>query len=345
MKNNFIDDVEYLKFNFFRYLRNIPEGEILSSLPQEAVITGSGRAALRLIFEYYRSKGIISDRNDAVLVPSWMCQSVLQTMHKFSHPVTKFYEGVKGVLVYHQYGYPQKIDEISSICEKKKLFMIEDCAHAWQSSFKGKRLGTFGHASIFSFSKFFSSVQGGALVTSDDDLISFAKKRINGSKYSGITFAGRWFYEYFSHKLPEGFFSALMEMSYALTDRAVKAKQISIKVMGNELRNGALTKRADNYRQILSAFGNKDDYFLGLDKLDILPYRVPFFADENVLDNIANALKKENVFTAVYNFDVNRNVFDPVFKKCVLLPVHQGIDAERLEKILQTVRQQLKGNG
>jgi len=115
--------------------------------------------------------------------------------------------------------------------------------------------------------------------------------------------------------------------------------------MGNELRNGALTKRADNYRQILSAFGNKDDYFLGLDKLDILPYRVPFFADENVLDNIANALKKENVFTAVYNFDVNRNVFDPVFKKCVLLPVHQGIDAERLEKILQTVRQQLKGNG
>jgi dTDP-4-amino-4,6-dideoxygalactose transaminase len=51
----------------------------------------------------------------------------------------------------HLYGLSCDMDPILSIARKKKLAVIEDCAHSLGATYKGQSVGTFGDASFFSF--------------------------------------------------------------------------------------------------------------------------------------------------------------------------------------------------
>lgn len=57
----------------------------------------------------------------------------------------------KAILPVHLYGNPVEIDTIKDICKKYGLFLVEDAAQAHGSSFKDKKLGTFGDLGCFSF--------------------------------------------------------------------------------------------------------------------------------------------------------------------------------------------------
>ena len=78
----------------------------------------------------------------------------------------------KAVLVQHTFGLPADIEKIQEICTKHNLILLEDCAHALGATYKGKKVGTFGKVSFFSFSrdKVISSVYGGMAVTNDGKL-------------------------------------------------------------------------------------------------------------------------------------------------------------------------------
>ena len=75
----------------------------------------------------------------------------------------------KAVIMVHLYGMPAKIDEITAVCKKYNIFLIEDAAEALGSSYKGKKCGTFGDLSILSFNgnKIITTSGGGALVCRD----------------------------------------------------------------------------------------------------------------------------------------------------------------------------------
>jgi dTDP-4-amino-4,6-dideoxygalactose transaminase len=59
-----------------------------------------------------------------------------------------------------------------AIARKHKIQVLEDCCQADGGSFKGKRLGSWGHAGAYSFNDFkiMSAGEGGALVTNDDKM-------------------------------------------------------------------------------------------------------------------------------------------------------------------------------
>ena len=78
----------------------------------------------------------------------------------------------KVLMVQHTFGLPAEMNEILEICQKNNLILIEDCAHSLGAEYYGKKVGTFGRASFFSFSrdKVISSVYGGMAVTNDDEL-------------------------------------------------------------------------------------------------------------------------------------------------------------------------------
>jgi dTDP-4-amino-4,6-dideoxygalactose transaminase len=57
----------------------------------------------------------------------------------------------KAIIVVHLYGQPAHITRLRSICNKRGLFLIEDCAQAHLTLENGKAVGTFGHAGAFSF--------------------------------------------------------------------------------------------------------------------------------------------------------------------------------------------------
>ena len=84
----------------------------------------------------------------------------------------------KVVMVQHTFGLPADIDEILEICQQNNLILIEDCAHSLGAVYKGKKVGTFGKAAFFSFSrdKVISSVYGGIAVTNDEFLAEKLKK-------------------------------------------------------------------------------------------------------------------------------------------------------------------------
>lgn len=60
-------------------------------------------------------------------------------------------ERTKAVIVVHLYGQPCDMDPIVSLVNERKIILIEDCAQAHGAMYKGKKIGTFGVASGFSF--------------------------------------------------------------------------------------------------------------------------------------------------------------------------------------------------
>jgi len=78
----------------------------------------------------------------------------------------------KAVMAVHLYGHPCPMDELVEICKENGLFLIEDCAEAMGTTYKGKHVGTFGDISTFSFfgNKTITTGEGGMVVTNDHTL-------------------------------------------------------------------------------------------------------------------------------------------------------------------------------
>jgi dTDP-4-amino-4,6-dideoxygalactose transaminase len=79
----------------------------------------------------------------------------------------------KGIIPVHLYGSPADIVEINRIAKKHNLFVVEDCAQAHGAEYAGKKVGTFGIASAFSFfpSKNLGAFgDAGAVITNDMSL-------------------------------------------------------------------------------------------------------------------------------------------------------------------------------
>jgi len=83
----------------------------------------------------------------------------------------------KAILMVHLYGMPAKIDEIMQIADKYEIPVIEDAAEALGSTYKGKKLGTFGKFGILSFNgnKIITTSGGGALVSDNENYIKKAR--------------------------------------------------------------------------------------------------------------------------------------------------------------------------
>ena len=79
----------------------------------------------------------------------------------------------KAIIPVHLYGCPCDMDSIMEIAGRKGLFIIEDCAQAHGAEYSGKKIGSFGIASAFSFfpSKNLGAFgDGGAVVSNNTEL-------------------------------------------------------------------------------------------------------------------------------------------------------------------------------
>jgi dTDP-4-amino-4,6-dideoxygalactose transaminase len=85
----------------------------------------------------------------------------------------KITSSTKAVIAVHLQGQACDIETIKKICDKHKLFLIEDCAQSHFSEFKGKRAGLWGHAASFSFypgKNLGAYGDAGCIITNDDAL-------------------------------------------------------------------------------------------------------------------------------------------------------------------------------
>ncbi|MBR5577418.1 MAG: aminotransferase class I/II-fold pyridoxal phosphate-dependent enzyme [Lachnospiraceae bacterium] len=87
------------------------------------------------------------------------------------------YPNPKAVVCVHLYGTPAKLQEITTICEKHGVPLIEDAAESLSATYQGKQTGTFGKFGIYSFNgnKIITSSGGGMLISEDEKMIEKAR--------------------------------------------------------------------------------------------------------------------------------------------------------------------------
>jgi len=79
----------------------------------------------------------------------------------------------------HLYGQPCDMNRITSIARAHKLVVIEDCAHALGATYRGRKVGTFGQASFFSFQMLKPlNTYGGGMALTNDDLLAARIRRL-----------------------------------------------------------------------------------------------------------------------------------------------------------------------
>jgi dTDP-4-amino-4,6-dideoxygalactose transaminase len=78
----------------------------------------------------------------------------------------------KAILPVHFAGRPAEMDAIAAIARKHGLLVVEDAAHAIESVFRGKKIGSLSPLTCFSFyaTKNMTTAEGGMITTDDDEL-------------------------------------------------------------------------------------------------------------------------------------------------------------------------------
>ncbi len=83
----------------------------------------------------------------------------------------------RAIMLVHLLGNPCDMKEIIKIAEEHDLFVIEDCCEAHGAEFNGKKVGSFGDISTFSFffSHHISTIEGGMILTDNEEYGEIAK--------------------------------------------------------------------------------------------------------------------------------------------------------------------------
>lgn len=298
-----------------------------------ALVLGSARAGYYLVLKFLGLK-----RSDHILIPDFMCQAILNITNTTCYPVKNSDNRTKAVLVFHQWGYPQDMDKVLSEAWSRNLIVIEDCAHALDSKYKGRLVGTFGEAAVFSLAKTLPTYLGGVLVSKNQGLLDFVKsERSKKNNFSNKVFnflAGRVAKKSFER----GKSRFWLDIIYL--------KSIHYPNIGRYLRflppseaefEAALRQRRENY-QILKNSLKKELLISDWDaSIDPNPFLVPVFLPEEKLARVRQRLLEKKFLVDVLHFDVNRNVFDPKHKKCLAVPCHQAIEQRKLEQMAQII--------
>ncbi|MCI5057525.1 MAG: aminotransferase class I/II-fold pyridoxal phosphate-dependent enzyme [Flavobacteriales bacterium] len=99
----------------------------------------------------------------------------------------------KAIIPVHVYGTPCDMGAIMSIAQDKGLYVIEDCAEAHGAEFEGKKVGSFGDISTFSFfaNKIITCGEGGICLTNNSEL----DKRLRKLRDHGMNTSKRYWHD------------------------------------------------------------------------------------------------------------------------------------------------------
>lgn len=153
------------------------------------VCVNSGTAALHLSVEALLSSG------DEILVPSFTFLSSFQAISAsgiipvacdidensltidINDAEKRITDQTKAIMPVHYASNPANIEQLYLLAEKYGLRIIEDAAHAFGCSYKGRKIGSFGDIICFSFDgiKNITSGEGGAIISWDNNFINTVK--------------------------------------------------------------------------------------------------------------------------------------------------------------------------
>lgn len=194
---------------------------------------------------------------------------------KIEKAITK---NTKAIVAVHLYGYSCELNKLKKISKKYGLFLIEDACQAHGSSYNGKKLGSFGDISIFSFypSKNLGGFgDGGILLTNNK---SIADKSILLRNHGGK--------DAYDHEI----------LGYNSRLDSIQAAVLSEKLKKLDSNNNTRIKKAELYKRYLKNLpvilssnisNSKPNYHLFVIKL-------------KQRDKLRDFLKKNNIASGVH---------------------------------------------
>lgn len=308
-------------------------------------VVGSGKGAIAIILKYLIEKEIIHDKLDEAMVADWIGYWVYNQIQSFVHPTKRFSDRTKVIFVYHQYGFPQNMDKILEFANDKKLIVIEDCAHALASFYKGKPLGSMGDFTVYSFSKWFFCFALGGVKSKFEDFSVYVDKSILETPF-GLTLTkdlAKFLYErstFSKNKFFKKYANLFLNMSYSLYGEAIKPSRAAKSLLKSKLKKeiNIRQKRYHNFFDQTKGLGICDH----LERDGITPYVIPIRCSEFKNKTLVRALHDKEIMTGLYHFDMNRNLLEPKFEQCVWIPCHGGISNKDFSNITDTVIKVLK---
>lgn len=281
-------------------------------------------------------------------------------------------QDTRALLVTHYFGFPQPIDRIRAICDENHLFLIEDCAHALLSSYNGKPLGSFGDVSIFSFKKFLSVPDGGALAINNGQLkmnerlippsLRSEMNNLFGMSFLGVrsrlavifsTLIGHSFNRVLTNRAGTGlsvcdhpssihyYHLNLERVNWAMP----KAPRFIIKRISKNDREHIVKKRRQNFNILSQEFKGSTKMKLLFDELPegICPSLFPVIVNER--DRIHDNLLQRGIFSfktwQCFHSELSWDAFpEAVFLKNHILsfPIHHRMHKDDMIRIAKTVK-------
>lgn len=170
-KGKFINEFEtaFAKFVGTRHGTTVCNGTVALHLALEALGIGEGDEVIVPTLTYIASVNAITYTGaKAVFVDSlpdsWQMNP--------EDVVKKITASTRAIMCVHLYGHPCDMEKLVNVAKDNNLFLIEDCAEAVGSKYKGEHVGTFGDVATFSFygNKTITTGEGGMVVTNDETL-------------------------------------------------------------------------------------------------------------------------------------------------------------------------------
>ena len=194
----------------------------------------------------------------------------------------------KCILTVHMSGFACSMNEIYKFCKKKKIFIIEDCAHGLGTKFNGIHVGNFGICGVFSFypTKQITTGEGGVVISNNKKFID----KIKVIKAIGVDTPPE------KRKIPGVYDVTNLGLNYRLTDF-----QSALAIGQLKRYNKSLLKRklnAKEYLKLLSKnknikfqnFQNDHSYFI---------FQI-FLKNKKTRDRLILELKKKGIGSSIH---------------------------------------------
>ena len=243
----------------------------------------------------------------------------------------KVKERVKAVIPVHLYGQCADMDRIMAIAKQHGLKVIEDCAQAIGALYKGRKAGSFGDTGCLSFfpSKNLGGFgDGGMIVSNEPSVVEDIKKlRVHGSQK-----------QYIHEEI--GYNSRLDSLQAAIL--RVKLKKLDSWIEGRM----AIAKR---YNKAFSPLGIKTpkvaednthtyhQYTIAVDRRDEL---LDYLNEKGIAARVYYPvpLHLQPCYSELGYTEGSFPVSEEAAKRVVSLPVYPELQEEKIEYVIQTVK-------
>lgn len=259
-------------------------------------------------------------------------------------------EKTKAISVVHYLGMPVDMDRINEVAKKYDLAVLEDCALAIGTYYKGKHAGLIGDAGCYSFYpvKHMTTAEGGMFITKHSDLAD----RITKKKAFGVN------KDHSERKVPGVYDVSMLGYNYRMNEI-----QAAIGIVQMDRIQGFLETRKENYNRLYKLLSE-------LDEIDLLEssregFESSYYCMSAILKEeiatkrfeIVEYLKEKGVGTSVYypkpvphmsyykeKYGYSDSSFPNASRisyQSIALPVGPHLNVEDMDYIGQTLKEAL----